>query len=94
MASFFASLLIPSDCWPAGKDKEIPRAAVVKEPYDSLGFVPTILALTVNLRDDSSPVLVLRDRGFRQFPGRIVKELLAGTSEDQEIAVVGVTTAP
>lgn len=62
----------------AGGDKTtIPRAAVVDEPYDSLSFVPTVLALTGNLRDDNNPIPVLWDKGFRRFPGRPIKEVLA-----------------
>jgi hypothetical protein len=60
-----------------GEKTGIPRARVIEEPYDSLSFVPTVLALTGNLRDDNNPTPVLRDKGFRRFPGRPVKELLA-----------------
>jgi len=62
----------------AGGDKtSIPRGAVVEEPYDSLSFVPTVLALTGNLRDDNNPIPSLWDKGFRHFPGRLIKEVLA-----------------
>lgn len=62
----------------AGGDKTgIPHAQVIEEPYDSLSFVPTVLALTGNLRDDNNPSPVLWDKGFRRFPGRPVKEILA-----------------
>jgi len=62
----------------AGGDKTgVPRGAVVEEPYDSLSFVPTVLALTGNLRDDNNPVPILWDKGFRHFPGRPIKEVLA-----------------
>lgn len=61
----------------AGGDKTgIPRGAIVEEPYDSLSFLPTLLALTGNLRDDNQPIPTLRDKGFRRFPGRVVKEVL------------------
>ena len=61
----------------AGGDKTgIPRGAVVDEPYDSLSFLPTLLALTGNLRDDNQPIPSLWDKGFRRFPGRVVKEVL------------------
>lgn len=61
----------------AGGDKTgVPRGAVIEEPYDSLSFVPTILALTGNLRDDNNPTAILWDKGFRHFPGRPIKELL------------------
>jgi len=38
--------------------------------------VPTLLALTGNLRDDSNPVPELWEKGFRTFPGHVVKELV------------------
>lgn len=71
-----------------GDNTGVPRAAVIEEPYDSLSFVPTVLALTGNLRDDNNPIPVLWDKGFRRFPGRPVKELLAAP-EKRNIAVTG-----
>jgi len=59
-----------------GQQTNIPRALNIDKPYDSLSFVPTLLALTGDLRDDNSPVPTLRERGFSRFPGRVVKELL------------------
>jgi hypothetical protein len=56
---------------------------VVEEPYDSLSFVPTVLALTGNLRDDNNPIPILWDKGFRRFPGRLVKEVLGKTENHQ-----------
>ena len=78
----------------AGGDKTtIPRGAAVEEPYDSLSYVPTVLALTGNLRDDNNPIPSLWDKGFRRFPGRTVKEVLAPRekSENRNIAVPGAT---
>lgn len=78
----------------AGGDKtSIPRAAVVEEPYDSLSFVPTVLALTGDLRDDNNPIPVLWDKGFRHFPGRPVKEVLP-KPEERKIAITGTKTTP
>ena len=78
----------------AGGDKTgIPRALAVEEPYDSLSFVPTMLALTGDLRDDSSPIPILWDKGFRPFPGRLIKELLPDASKPR-IADTGVSTLP
>jgi hypothetical protein len=75
----------------AGGDKTtVPRAAVIEEPYDSLSFVPTMLALTGNLRDDNNPIPILWDKGFRAFPGRVIKELFA-PREIRKIAVTGAT---
>lgn len=62
----------------AGGDRTaIPRGARIDEPYDSLSFVPTVLALTGKLRDDNNPIPALWAKGFRRFPGRPVKEVLA-----------------
>ncbi|MDQ2937906.1 MAG: alkaline phosphatase family protein [Acidobacteriota bacterium] len=78
----------------AGGDQTgIPRAAIVEEPYDSLSFVPTVLALTGNLRDDNSPSPVLWDKGFRHFPGRPVREVL-GKPQNKKIVVTGATASP
>jgi len=59
-----------------GSRTSIPHALNIEAPYDSLSFVPTLLALTGNLRDDSNPVAELWERGFRKFPGPVVKELI------------------
>jgi len=78
----------------AGGDKTtIPRGSVVEEPYDSLSYVPTVLALTGNLRDDNNPIPILWDKGFRRFPGRPVKEVLGSRerSGNRNIAVPGAT---
>jgi hypothetical protein len=70
-----------------GENTGVPRGYAVKEPYDNLSFVPTVLALTGNLRDDNSPVPVLWKKGFR-FPGRPVKEVLT-TPANRKIAGTG-----
>lgn len=78
----------------AGGDRTgIPRAVVVEEPYDSLSFTPTVLALTGNLRDDNNPISVLWDKGFRRFPGPLVKEVLA-KPKNQKTALTGATASP
>jgi hypothetical protein len=77
-----------------GNRTGLPQGAVVDEPYDGLSFVPTVLALTGNLRDDSNPVPVLWDKGFRRFPGRVVKELLPGRPVNQKIADSGASSSP
>lgn len=59
-----------------GPKTRIPQAIDVDAPYDSLSFVPTLLAITGNLRDDSNPVPELWGKGFRPFPGPVIKELL------------------
>jgi hypothetical protein len=73
-----------------GEKTTIPRAAVVEEPYDSLSFAPTVLALTGNLRDDNNPIPLLWEKGFRRFPGRPVKEVLA-EPENRKSAARGAT---
>lgn len=77
-----------------GKDTGIPTGTVITEPYDSLSFVPTLLALTGELRDDSSPMPILWDKGFRRFPGRVVKELLTNRSADPKVADTGASASP
>jgi hypothetical protein len=72
----------------------IPRAAIVDEPYDSLSFVPTMLALTGELRDDSNPIPVLWNKGFRRFPGRVIKEVVPDTMPKPKIADTGASTSP
>jgi hypothetical protein len=59
-----------------GQNTGIPRALDIDQPYDSLSFVPTLLALTGEIRDDNEPVPTLREKGFTRFPGRVVQELL------------------
>jgi hypothetical protein len=75
-----------------GDNTQIPRGAVVDEPYDSLSFMPTMLALTGNLRDDTTPVPILWSKGFRRFPGRVVREVLAAPPGKQKIATGGAST--
>ena len=77
-----------------GNKTGLPQATTIDEPYDSLSFVPTMLALTGHLRDDSNPITVLWDKGFRRFPGRVVKELLPGHPENPKIAVTGASAPP
>jgi hypothetical protein len=78
----------------AGGDKsDIPHGVVVEEPYDSLSFLPTLLALTGNLRDDNNPNQTLWDKGFRHFPGRIVKEIVTHP-ENPKTAVRGANVSP
>jgi hypothetical protein len=79
-----------------GERTGIPRGLVVEEPYDSLSFMPTVLALTGQLKDDRVPVPVLWERGFRRFPGRIITEVLNGVEHDRKVSPVaeGVATAP
>lgn len=77
-----------------GAKTMLPTATVIDEPYDSLSFVPTLLALTGNLRDDRKPVPVLWEKGFRRFPGRVIKELLPVRLENQKTTDTGVSASP
>ena len=61
-----------------GERTGIPRGLEVTAPYDSLSFVPTVLALIGGLDADGQPVPTLKARGFRAFPGRPIEELAPG----------------
>jgi hypothetical protein len=61
-----------------GNATGIPKGYTVEEPYDGLSFTPTILALMGKIDANNDPVPELYEKGFRHFPGRVVKELLAG----------------
>jgi hypothetical protein len=69
-----------------GERTGIPRGRVVKEPYDSLSFAPTVFALTGQLHDGRVPAPVLWQRGFRSFPGRLIEEVLGGGGADEQLA--------
>jgi hypothetical protein len=72
----------------------IPRGAVAEEPYDSLSLAPTLFALTGQLRDESRPVPVLWERGFRSFPGRLIEEVLGKGGLQAQPLAVGDNSAP
>ena len=72
-----------------GTNTNVPRAFKIETPYDSLSFVPTLLALTGNLRDDRTPIPELWERGFRKFPGRVVKELLPAQQDRTKATAIG-----
>jgi hypothetical protein len=59
-----------------GEDTGIPRGLSVSEPYDSLSFVPTVLALMGRIDENGEPDEALAALGFRKFPGRIIKEVV------------------
>ena len=91
--SFFRASTHSTFMISGGSKTYIPQAVTIEAPYDSLSFVPTLLALTGNLRDDSNPVPELWQRGFRKFPGPVVKELLPGV-ERQKATANGVSASP
>ena len=59
-----------------GAATRIPRALVIREPYDSLSFVPTILALINQTPPAQMSPTHLQERP-RSYPGRIINELFA-----------------
>jgi hypothetical protein len=61
-----------------GAQTGIPKGTVIDEPYDTLSFMPTMLALTGKLRDDRTPAPELLQKGFQRFPGRVVKGVISG----------------
>lgn len=69
-----------------GDATHIPRGLAVEEPYDSLSLMPTLLTLTGQLEDGERPVPVLWRRGFRQFPGRVVRELFEPQTDATPVA--------
>ena len=69
-----------------GERTGIPRGLAVEEPYDSLSFMPTLLALTGQTADGTRPVPVLWQRGFRTFPGRVVSEIFEGAPAATPVA--------
>lgn len=61
----------------AGGDKTgIPRSLAVETPYDSMSFVPTLMRLMGKIDEDNRPVPELIEKGYRQFPGRVVREIV------------------
>src|SRR5215213_4323212 len=73
-----------------GSKTGIPQALDIAAPYDSLSYVPTLLALTGNLRDDNNPVPELWEKGFRKFPGHVVKELFPALLDRSKATANGV----
>ncbi len=94
--SFFRNSTHSTLMFWGGERTNVPKGAVVEEPYDSLSFMPTVLALTGQLNEGQKPVPVLWDRGFRRFPGRIIREVLGETERERKGQPVaeGVATAP
>lgn len=81
--SFFRASTHATLMFAGGDRTGIPRATVVEDPYDSLSFVPTALALMNQLRNGNAPNANLSERGFHQFPGRIIEQILGNTSSRQ-----------
>jgi len=73
--SFFRASTHSTLMLAGGAATRIPRALVIREPYDSLSFVPTILALTNQLPTPTQILPVRFDGRTRPYPGRIINEL-------------------
>jgi hypothetical protein len=74
--SFFRVSTLSTLMMAGGGKTRIPQGLTVKTPYDSLSFVPTVLALTGKLDADGQPISELYEKGFRKFPGKIIKEVV------------------
>jgi hypothetical protein len=59
-----------------GANTGVPQGVSIEEPYDSLDLMPTLLQLTGDA-DEARPNSALTQRGFREFAGRVIKELIA-----------------
>lgn len=59
-----------------GTGTGIPRGIAVEQPYDSMSFMPTILRLMGKIDDENQPNSEMREKGFRKFPGRTIKEII------------------
>jgi len=55
----------------------IPRGLAVEQAYDSMSFMPTILRLMGKIDEENQPNAEMRERGFRKFPGGVIKEIIA-----------------
>ncbi len=74
--SFFRVSTISTLMFAGGEKTGIPQGLTVKKPYDGLSLVPTVLALTGKLDDDGKPSHELYEKGFRNFPGKIITEVV------------------
>jgi hypothetical protein len=59
-----------------GNTTGLRRGAVVEEPYDNMSFVPTMLWMMGRVNEANQPTEELRQKGFKPFPGRVIKELI------------------
>src|SRR5262249_2334347 len=71
----FYRVSTPSTLMFAGGERTgIPRGITIEDPYDSLDLMPTLLQITGDA-DEGRPNSALIQKGFRQFAGRVIKEL-------------------
>jgi hypothetical protein len=72
--SFFRLSTRATLMFSGGNGTGIPRGLLIERPYDTLSFVPTLLALTGQLKgQDSLPSP--SESCFRRFPGAVIEEL-------------------
>ena len=64
-----------------GAKTGIPRSLTVDRPYDNLSFMPTVLRLMGKIDGKNRPVGELRQLGFRNFPGAVIREATGGIAE-------------
>jgi hypothetical protein len=86
--SFFRISTHSTLLFAGGANTRIPQGLVVDEPYDSLSLAPTVLALLGEVKQDNVPVSFLKDKGFRQFPGRIINEVFGGRNGERKNGTV------
>jgi hypothetical protein len=72
--SFFRVSTHSTLMFAGGENTGIPKGVQIEEPYDSLDVMPTLLQLTGDA-EQGRPNASLAQKGFRQFPGRIIREL-------------------
>jgi hypothetical protein len=68
-----------------GERTQIPRGRAVEDPYDSLSLIPTLLAMTGQLDAEGRPAPDLRRKGFRPFPGRVIRDLVPARKQDAPV---------
>ncbi|MDT7541479.1 MAG: Type phosphodiesterase / nucleotide pyrophosphatase [Acidobacteriota bacterium] len=74
--SFFRISTHSTLMFTGGDATGIPRGRIVEEPYDSLSFAPTFLALTGQFARPDDPLRANFTRRAREFPGRVITEVL------------------
>jgi len=72
--SFFRLSTRATLMFSGGNGTGIPRGLLIERPYDTLSFVPTLLALTGQLKGQDSLPSPSESR-FRRFPGAVIEEL-------------------
>ena len=73
--SFFRASTNSTFMVAGGASTGIPRGLVVERPYDSLSFASTMMRLLGKIDSDNRPNPDLAKRGFKRFPGPVVREI-------------------